>query len=92
MSIHAVMLGLVIATLCASVFHLLRGGRLRHLMLYLVTAWISFFIGQLFSESIEWRLMRVGALNLFPALLATLLGLIISAVFLAPESGPTRRK
>jgi hypothetical protein len=86
------MLGLVIATLCASLFHLLRGGKLRHLMLYLVTAWTSFFIGQIFSESIEWRLMRVGALNLFPALLATLLGLILAAVFLAPESGAARRK
>lgn len=92
MNTHAVILGLIIATLCASIFHLLRGGRLRHLMLYLATAWISFFIGQLFSESIGWRLMRVGALNLFPALLATLLGLILAAVFLAPESRSARRK
>lgn len=92
MSIHTVIFGLVIATLCASVFHLLRGGKLRHLVLYLVVAWISFFIGQIFSESIDWRLMRVGAINLFPALLATLLGLIIAGIFLAPEARSGRRR
>lgn len=91
MNIHMLILGIVIATLCASVFHLLRGGRLRHLMLYLVAAWISFFIGQIFSESISWRLMRIGQINMFPALLATLLGLILTAIFLAPESRTRRR-
>ncbi|MGD2162515.1 MAG: hypothetical protein PVH60_07000 [Anaerolineales bacterium] len=91
MSIHAVILGLVIATLCASVFHLLRGGRVRHLFLYILVAWVSFFIGQLFSESISWRLLRIGSINLFPALLATLLGLILAAVFIAPETRTRRR-
>jgi hypothetical protein len=91
MNLHMLILGVVISTLCASVFHLLRGGRLRHLVLYLVVAWISFFIGQIFSESISWHLMRVGQINLFPALLATLLGLVLTAIFLAPESRSRRR-
>ena len=91
MSLQSIVIGLVIATLCGASFHLLRGGKFRHLLLYLFTAWISFFIGQIFSESIAWRLLRMGALNLFPALLATLLGLIFSAVFLAPEKQARRR-
>jgi hypothetical protein len=88
---HTIVLGLVIATLSGAVFHLLRGGRLRHLFLYLIVAWSSFFIGQIFSESISWRFIRLGALNLFPALLATLIGLIITAIFLAPETRSRRR-
>jgi hypothetical protein len=92
MSFYSVIFGLAIATLCASIFQLLRGGKLRHLVLYLAVAWISFFIGQIFSDSIEWRLMRVGAINLFPALLATLLGLIIAGIFLAPEARSGRRR
>lgn len=91
MSTHTIILGLVIATLCAAVFHLLRGGKLRHLVLYLFVAWLSFFIGQIFSESIAWRFIRLGAINLFPALLATLIGLVITAIFLVPESRSRRR-
>lgn len=91
MNLQMLILGVVISTLCGSTFHLLRGGRLRHLTLYLVVAWLSFFIGQFFSESISWHLMRVGQINLFPALLATLLGLVLTAIFLAPESRPRRR-
>lgn len=91
MSIHTFLLGSTIATLCGALFHFLRGGKLRHLFLYLAVAWISFFIGQIFSESISWRLLRVGALNLFPALLATVLGLIFAAVFIAPETRPGKR-
>jgi hypothetical protein len=91
MSIHAFLLGLIIATLTAAVFHLLRGGRLRHLVLYIVVAWVSFFIGQVFSESIRWHLLRIGAINIFPAMLATLLGLVLAAIFLAPETRSRRR-
>lgn len=91
MSTQTLFLGLIIATLSGALFHLVRGGRIRHLFLFLIVAWISFFIGHFFSESIAWHLLRVGALNLFPALLATILGLVLTAIFIAPESRASRR-
>jgi flagellar motor component MotA len=80
-------ISLLIATACGLLFHLLRGGGLSRLGLYVATSWISFFLGHFVAEWLDWRLWRWGALNLFAALLATLLGLIASSILAGPERG-----
>jgi hypothetical protein len=82
---HALFFGSLIAILCGLIYHLLRGGNLARLMMYLITAWIMFFAGQWLSEQLGWRLMRVGSLNLFPSLLATFLGLILVSILARPD-------
>ncbi len=86
MSIPSFFFGLVIATICGLLFHLLRGGRLSRMLLYIATAWVSFFAGQLVSEWISWRVLRFGSLNLLPDLIATLIGLMTAHVLAGPES------
>jgi len=85
MTLPGLYLGVLIATTCGLAFYLVRSGGLARLGLYVVTAWGSFFLGHLVGEWLDWRLMRYGTLNLFPALFATLLGLAIASLLAGPE-------
>ena len=86
MTLHGFILGLTIASACAFLFHILRGGSLKRLAIYLVSAWIGFFSGHLLGELINWQLLRLGSINLFPALLGTILSLVLTAVLVKPNS------
>ncbi|MBE9479742.1 MAG: hypothetical protein IMY80_07235 [Chloroflexi bacterium] len=86
MTLHGFILGLTIASACAFLFHILRGGSLKRLAIYLVSAWIGFFSGHLLGELIDWQLLRLGSINLFPALLGTILSLVLTAVLVKPNS------
>lgn len=90
MNVPALVLGSLIAASCALLYHILRGGPLRRLVLYLGAAMVSFFIGHLLGEWFNVLLLRFGALNLFSALLATLIGLFVSDA-LAGSSPPSQR-
>jgi hypothetical protein len=92
MNPHALFFGSLIALLCGLIYHLLRGGSLGRMAMYLITAWITFFAGQWLSERLGWELMRIGSLNLFPALLATFLGLILVSILTGPEGRPDSQR
>jgi len=95
MTTQSAFLGLLIATLCGLLYHLIRGGGLSRLGLYLVTAWVAFFTGHLVGNWLRWTALRVGPLNLLPALVATVLGLVAANVLAGGEhadSGPRGRK
>lgn len=85
MSLPSIYLGLLISSLLGAAFHLLRGGTLARLLLYLGTAWVAFFTGHWISSLIHWELGRVGSLNLFPAMLATVIGLIAASILAGPS-------
>ena len=85
MNVPSIFLGTLIAIACGLVFHLIRGGRLSRLGLYVATAWVAFFVGHVVGLWLEWNFLRVGSLNLFPAILATMLGLISASVLAGPE-------
>lgn len=76
---------LLISTGLGLIFHFVRGGGLARLALYLVTAWVAFLIGQVVADLLDWHLFRVGPLNLFAAVLAALLGLLIASLLAGPE-------
>ena len=85
-------LAMLIATSCGLVFHLIRGGGLARLGLYVLTSWVAFFIGHLVGTWLMWDFMRVGTLNLLPALLATALGLFIANILAGPERKSKRQR
>ena len=92
MTIQSLLLGWLIASACGALFHLLRGDRLPRMVLYLITAWGAFFIGHFISELLDWNFMRVGTLNLFPALLATFIGLFAASILAGPEKKKKRKR
>jgi hypothetical protein len=91
MTTPSLYLGFLIATAAGLVFHLVRGGNLGRLLLYVATAWVAFFSGHFVAELINWQVLRVGTLNLFAAVLAMLIGLV-AASFLAGSNPSPRRK
>jgi hypothetical protein len=86
MTTQSALLGVLIASVCGLLYHLIRGGGISRLALYLASAWISFFLGQLVGGWLGWQTLRVGPLNLLPALLAALIGLIAADVFAGSEA------
>jgi hypothetical protein len=53
MTTQSAFLGLLIATLCGLLYHLIRGGGLSRLGLYVVTAWVAFFTGHLVGNWLD---------------------------------------
>jgi len=81
---------LLIATGLGLVFHLIRGGSLGRLALYLAAAWITFMAGHLVAEWLDWHFLRLGPINLFAAIMAAIIGLSAAALLAGPER--TRRR
>jgi hypothetical protein len=85
-----ILLSIFIASILALVFHLFRGGGVRRLGLYLIAANISFFIGHFIGSALSFSGIRVGSINLIPAVLAAILGLSLTSI-LAPSKKRTTR-
>jgi hypothetical protein len=81
----AVYLGLLISSLIGLLFHAVRGGSLARLLLYLVTSWVAFFLGHTLAGWMGWEAGRLGGLNLLPAVLATIIGLLVASVLAGPR-------
>lgn len=64
MSFPSFLLGAVIASLFGALFHLIRGGGLGKLVLYLVLGWLGFWAGHAFAAYFEWNFDRLGGLHL----------------------------
>ncbi|MFQ5943503.1 MAG: hypothetical protein ACE5JF_08120 [Anaerolineales bacterium] len=81
---------LLIASGLGLLFHLIRGGSVGRLILYLAAAWIAFMAGHFVAEWLDWHLVRVGPINLFAAVLAALIGLLAAALLAGPERSRRR--
>jgi hypothetical protein len=86
MTTPSVFIGFLIASSCGFLYHFIKGGGLSRLFLYVATSWVSFFVGHFVGEWTQWRLWRFGTLNLFPALFATILGLMLASILAGPEN------
>lgn len=73
MNTPSLLLGIVISTLYGTGFHLLRGGNLGKLILYLILGWAGFWLGQALANSLDWQFLSIGPLHLG---MATLLSFI----------------
>jgi hypothetical protein len=84
-TVPALFFGLLIATACGLLFHLVRGGSLSRLALYIGAAWVAFTIGHYAGEWLSWSGARLGPINVLPALLATAVGLVVASFLAGPE-------
>lgn len=72
------MFSFLLATAYGAGFHLLFGGGVRKLALYLGAAWIGFAVGQWASAAFSLSLMDVGPVHTFTASLGSWLALVLS--------------
>jgi hypothetical protein len=92
MTLAGLIFGFLIASGLGLLYHLVRGGRLMRLFLYLATAWISFFSGHFVGEWFGLSIFRFGSLNLLTALLGTILGLFLANLLAPPERRYSRSR
>ncbi len=76
MPLPSILLGLLIALLIGSLFHLIRGGGGWRLLLYLVLSPIGFVLGHFVGEWRNWFFFPVGSLNLGMEIIGSIVFLI----------------
>lgn len=77
MSLPGVILGIAFSTFYGALFHLLRGGSLPRLFLYIFLSWVGFWMGHWFGEEIGWTFLSIGTLRLGIATIGSLLVMVL---------------
>ena len=76
MTIPSLVFALIIASLYGALYHLIRGGGLGRLLLFLIFGWVGFALGHLVGIWQEWILLPLGELNLGMSTLGSLIFLV----------------
>ncbi|MDE2855583.1 MAG: hypothetical protein OXN88_15535 [Chloroflexota bacterium] len=82
----------VIATMYGLGFHVVLGGNARRLVLFVVTSWVGFLLGQYIGGFIEINLLRIGVIHLLPASITAVGLLIFAHVLTAEPTTPVSRR
>jgi hypothetical protein len=77
MSIPTLILGLILSTLYGSLFHLWRGGNAGRLLLYILLAWIGFWVGQFIANLLNLNFDTLGQLHILASTLFSFLLLFV---------------
>ena len=75
-SASGLVLGFLLASAYGAIFHLVFGGPVRHILLYLGAAWAGFFIGQLVGDFLNFEILKLGKIHLVSASLGAWLLLL----------------
>lgn len=76
MTFPSIILGMVVSSLIGAGFHLILGGNLGRLILYLILSWVGFWTGQFLASILGWTFFSVGPLHLGMGLLVSLVVLL----------------
>lgn len=90
MNLPAVLFALLLAAGIGAAYHLLRGGPLPRLLLYLLGSLVGFATGHYVGDWLQWSLVRLGSINLFSAALGAVLALVLADVLAPPPSSQER--
>ena len=82
----------VIATIYGLGFHVVMGGDARRLVLFVVTGWLGFLLGQYIGGHIDIALLRIGVLHLLPASVGALALLVFAHLLTAEPNTPVTRR
>jgi uncharacterized membrane protein YeaQ/YmgE (transglycosylase-associated protein family) len=77
MTIPSFILGIIISSLYGAVYHLIRGGSLGRLLLYLIFSWTGFWVGQFLATRLEISFINVGPLHLAAATIGSITFLVV---------------
>ncbi len=82
----SVIFAFILATIYGALFHLLVGGDVRRLALYLLAAWLGFTLGHFAGALLGFDLLQVGALRVFSATAGAWVALLAAHLFLIRPS------
>ena len=76
-TLPGLLMGILLSTLYGVGFYFWRGGSSKRLLLFLLLAWVGFWIGHFWGEFLGWNFSSLGALRLGTATLTAALFLFI---------------
>ena len=82
----------VIATMYGLGFHVIMGGNARRMVLFVVTSWLGFLLGQYVGGYLDIDLFRIGVVHLLPASIAAVGLLVIAHVLTSESTNPVSRR
>jgi len=77
MTLPAILFGIVLSTAYGTAFHFWKDGGLSKLFLYIILAWLGFWIGHFIGDKIGWNFAAVGPINTGLATLGSALFLFV---------------
>jgi hypothetical protein len=77
MPLPTIIFGILLSTLYGGLYHLIRGGRARRLLLFLVLAWAGFWLGDSLGWLLGWTFGPIGMMNAGMGTLGAFLFLIL---------------
>ena len=82
----------VIATMYGLGFHVVMGGDARRMVLFIVTSWLGFLLGQYIGGHIEVALLKIGVVHLLPASVGAIVLLIFAHILTSDPTTPVSRR
>jgi hypothetical protein len=86
MTILTVLLGSILAAMYGALYHLVRGGSLGRLFLYLVVSGVAFWFGHLVANILGFTFLSIGPVRVGLATLFALAGLVAAEWLSAVDS------
>ena len=71
------LLSALLSTAYGAAFHLWRGGDVRRLGVFLISAWIGFGVGQLIGSLLGWSGGQIGEVHVVAATIGSFIGLLV---------------
>lgn len=63
MTLPTILFGILLSTAYGAFYHLVRGGSLRRLALYMVLGWAGYWAGEWAGWALEWNFFQIGNMN-----------------------------
>lgn len=63
MPLPTILFGILLSTLYGGLYHLIRGGRTRKLLLFVTLSWAGFWVGDALGWLLNWTFAPVGMMN-----------------------------
>ena len=77
-SASGLVLGFLLATIYGAGFHLMFGGPIKRILVYLAAAWLGFFAGQFLGDFLNFELLKLGKIHLVSATLGAWAFLLVA--------------
>ena len=87
-----VIFAFVIATMIGLAFHVIMGGNARRMVLFIVTSWLGFLLGQYIGGYLGIALLKIGVVHLLPASLGAIGLLTFAHILTAEPTTPVSRR
>jgi hypothetical protein len=73
MTLPAILLSLLFASILGLTFHIIVGGRGWRILFYVLFSWLGFVLGNAVGNAINWKWMNVGPIMAIPASLGSII-------------------